>query len=89
MTDFSITSMPLPPSFTSIRDTDSDSDAEEIEDMIASPRKDKGKGKMRYLPELPEEVWRRIWAFYYGRCAEGELEFFGPRWYRQLTVRMA
>lgn len=45
---------------------------DEIEDMIVTPRRDKGKGKMKYLPELPEEVWQRIWAFYYGTCAIGE-----------------
>jgi hypothetical protein len=34
-------------------------------------RKDKGKGKMKYAPPLPSEVWERIFAFYYEDCADG------------------
>jgi hypothetical protein len=48
---------------------------DEMEAEIYTPRKarrDKGKGKMRYLPELPEEVWRRIWSIYYQDCATRE-----------------
>jgi hypothetical protein len=51
---------------------DRTSDSEDEETMVVTPKKDKGKGKMRYLPEMPEEVWQRIWAFYYGQCAAGQ-----------------
>ncbi|WVF70599.1 hypothetical protein IAT40_005391 [Kwoniella sp. CBS 6097] len=39
---------------------------EEPEDISPrTSRKDKGKGKMVYLPELPADVWTRIFEFYY------------------------
>ncbi|WWC66247.1 uncharacterized protein I206_100148 [Kwoniella pini CBS 10737] len=42
-------------------------DGEESEEEMVVVRKDKGKGKMKmvYLPELPEEVWTRIFEIYY------------------------
>ena len=38
------------------------------------PRKklDKGKGKMKLSPELPDELWRRILEFRYDAICEGE-----------------
>ncbi|KAK4687995.1 hypothetical protein P7C73_g2106, partial [Tremellales sp. Uapishka_1] len=33
-------------------------------------RRDKGKGKMKYLPDLPEEIWTRIFEQYYDICAD-------------------
>ncbi|WWC58746.1 uncharacterized protein I303_101290 [Kwoniella dejecticola CBS 10117] len=40
---------------------------EDSEEEVVVARKDKGKGKMKmvYLPELPEEVWTRIFEIYY------------------------
>lgn len=32
----------------------------------------KGKAKMRPMPELPEEVWKRVFELYYDQCADGE-----------------
>lgn len=42
-----------------------------VEEGKAMPerKRDKGKGKMVYLPELPEEVWRRVWSIYYQDCS--------------------
>ena len=39
------------------------------------PRKklDKGKGKMKLSPELPDELWRKILEFRYDEICEGEL----------------
>jgi hypothetical protein len=39
------------------------------------PRKklDKGKGKMKLLPELPDELWMKILGFRYDEICEGEL----------------
>ena len=42
------------------------------EDKVGT-KKDKGKGKMRVMPELPSEVWERIFDIYYETCADGEL----------------
>ena len=38
------------------------------------PRKklDKGKGKMKLSPELPDELWRKILEFRYDAICEGE-----------------
>jgi hypothetical protein len=38
------------------------------------PRKklDKGKGKMKLLPELPDELWMKILGFRYDEICEGE-----------------
>lgn len=46
--------------------------AEDAHVLPAEPRRDKGKGKMKYLPVLPEEVYRRIWSIYYQDCATRE-----------------
>jgi hypothetical protein len=39
------------------------------------PRKklDKGKGKMKLSPELPDELWMKILGFRYDEICEGEL----------------
>lgn len=44
----------------------------EHNDTPRLPREAKGKGKMKVVPELPEEVWKRIFELYYDQCAEGE-----------------
>ncbi|WRT64130.1 uncharacterized protein IL334_001059 [Kwoniella shivajii] len=51
---------------TSTDRKDEDDGEDEIME-ITSPSKDKGKGKMKmvYLPELPEEVWMRIFEIFY------------------------
>ena len=40
----------------------------------ASKKRDKGKGKAKvtYMPELPEEVWRRIFQIHYSDVVDGE-----------------
>ena len=44
----------------------------EDDDTPRLPREVKGKGKMKVVPELPEEVWKRIFELYYDQCADGE-----------------
>lgn len=47
---------------------------QEAEDEIPRfSRSEKGKAKMRAVPELPEEIWKRVFEVYYDQCAEGEL----------------
>jgi hypothetical protein len=45
-----------------------------MSDEEAQPRKklDKGKGKMRVMPELPEDAWRVVFRMYYNDVCEGE-----------------
>jgi hypothetical protein len=45
-----------------------------MSDEEAQPRKklDKGKGKVRVMPELPEDAWRAIFRMYYNDVCEGE-----------------
>ncbi|KAK8865917.1 hypothetical protein IAR55_001065 [Kwoniella newhampshirensis] len=40
------------------------------EDIEVTPKRDKGKGKMRvnYLPQLPDELWEKVFDFYYATC---------------------
>ena len=48
-----------------------------ISDEEAQPRKklDKGKGKMKVIPELPEDIWKVIFEMYYNDVCEGESQF--------------
>ncbi len=58
--------------FASITSTDQAmSDVEEELEMILRKGRGKRKAKMRYLPELPEEVWTRVFELYYEEIAEG------------------
>jgi len=45
-----------------------------VSDEDKQPKKklDKGKGKMKLLPELPEDVWRRIFELRYDDIVQGE-----------------
>jgi hypothetical protein len=47
----------------------------DISDEDKQPRKklDKGKGKMKLSPELPDELWMKILGFRYDEICEGEL----------------
>ena len=59
-----------PPSALSMPDVKTDMSEVDAPPSQEQPqRRSKGKGKMVYLPELPEEVWRRVWAIYYQDCA--------------------
>lgn len=44
------------------------------EDELPVVRKDKGKGKAKeiYAPDLPEEVWKRVFELFYDQCADSE-----------------
>lgn len=42
------------------------------DDMSRLSKQSKGKGKMKIVPELPVEVWRRIFELYYDERAQGE-----------------
>ena len=48
-----------------------------ISDEEAQPRKklDKGKGKMKVTPELPEDIWKVVFEMYYNDICEGESQF--------------
>jgi len=48
------------------------SDTEEEIPVSPSKKKDKGKSRMKELPELPESIWTRIFELYYEDVAEGE-----------------
>jgi hypothetical protein len=44
---------------------------DEDEDQ-ARMKLDKGKGKMKMTPELPEDIWRRVFELYYDDVCESE-----------------
>jgi hypothetical protein len=52
----------------------SSSYAGDVSDDDKQPRKrlDKGKGKMKMMPELPEDVWRRVFQLWYDDACEGK-----------------
>lgn len=61
------------------------SDTEDELGLAVVRRSDRAKGKMklRYLPELPEAVWTRVFELHYEEIAEGELPIRGFfRWRR-------
>lgn len=49
----------------------SDYDMSDNEETAPRPKLDKGKGKMKYLPILPPEVWKRVYELYYDMVCEG------------------
>ncbi|WWD17897.1 hypothetical protein CI109_102342 [Kwoniella shandongensis] len=57
----------MPPALEVI---DHDTRHSDEEELVSAPKKDKGKGKLKvvYVPELPEEIWARIFELYYEDC---------------------
>lgn len=48
--------------------------AGDVSDEDKQPRKklDKGKGRMKVMPELPDDVWRRVFELYYDDVCDGK-----------------